>query len=90
VWVKIDGVEDAEGLLPSLRTLARRAAQHLLIEDAAVHPPQENEVFDARNVNAGGQKIHRDGNPVRSRTTVIATSSFPPADSVWPGMLCEN
>ena len=55
VRIEIDGVENAEGLLADLRALSRRAPQHLLVEDAAIHPAQEDEVFDARNVNASGK-----------------------------------
>ena len=50
--IEIDRVEDAEGLLADLRALPRRAAKHLLIEDAAVHPAQEHQVLDLRHVDA--------------------------------------
>src|ERR1019366_9967506 len=59
VWVQIDGVEDAESLLSDFRALAGSAAGDLLVEDAAVHSAKENKVLNARNVDAGGQKVHR-------------------------------
>ena len=60
VRIEIDRIEDAKGLFADLRALPRGAAEHLLIKDAAVDPPQENQVLDARHVDAGGQQI--DGN----------------------------
>ena len=47
VRIQIDRVENAEVFLPDLGALARGAADHLLVEDAAVDPAQENKVVDA-------------------------------------------
>ena len=59
--IEVHRVEDAEDFLADLGALARRAADHLLVEDAAVDPPQEHEVGDGGHVDAGGQQIDRDG-----------------------------
>ncbi len=61
--IEVHGIEDAEHLLANLGAKPRRAADHLLIEDAAVDPPQEHEIGDRRHVDAGGEKIDRDRNP---------------------------
>ena len=58
--VEVDGVEDAEDLLADLRAEARRAAEHLLVEDAAADPAQEHEVGDLRHVDAGGEQVDGD------------------------------
>ncbi len=47
--------------LADLGAKARRAAQHLLVENAAVDPTQEDEVDDAGHVDAGGEQIDRHG-----------------------------
>src|SRR5439155_1375960 len=51
---------DAEELLADLWRRPRRAADHLVIEDAAVDPAHEDKVADFRDVDAGGQQIHGD------------------------------
>jgi hypothetical protein len=44
--VEVDGVEDAEDLLADLVAAAGRAAEHLLVEDAAADAAQEDDVGD--------------------------------------------
>ena len=46
-------------LLADLVAAPRRAADHLVVEDAAVDPAHEDEVGDRRHVDAGGQQIDR-------------------------------
>ena len=58
--VDLHGVEDAEGLLADLVAQAGGAAEHLVEQDAAVDPAQEDEVADLGHVDAGGQQVHRD------------------------------
>ena len=61
VRIEVHGVEDAEDLLADLGAQAGRPPDHLLIEDAAVDPAQEDEVGDRRHVDAGGQQVDRHG-----------------------------
>ena len=58
--IEVHRIEDAEHFLADLRAQARGAADHLLVEDAAVHPAQEHEVGDRGHVDAGGEQIDRD------------------------------
>ena len=60
-FVDLHGVEDAEGLLADLVAQARGAAEHLVEQDAAVDPAQEDEVADLGHVDAGGEQVHGDG-----------------------------
>ena len=60
-FVDLHCIEDAEGLFTNLLAQTRRAAKHLIEQDAAVHPAQENEVTDFGYIHAGGQQVHRDG-----------------------------
>ena len=60
------GVEDAEALLvdagaAQIRAKARRPADHLVVEDAAVDPAQKGQVDDVWHVNASGEQIDGDG-----------------------------
>ena len=57
---QIDGVEDAEALLADVGAQPRRAADHLLVQDAAAHAAQEHQVRDRRDVDAGGQQVDGD------------------------------
>jgi hypothetical protein len=79
VRVKVDRVEDAERLLPDLRALAGRAAQHLLVQDATVDPAEEHEVGDAGQVDARGEEIDRDGD---LRQGVVAVGADQLADLI--------
>ena len=58
--IKIDSIEDAEGLFADLRAYTGGAPEHLLVENTAVDAADENEILDARHVNASRQKIDRD------------------------------
>ena len=58
--IEVHRIEDAEHFLANLRARARRPTDHLLIEDAAVDPPDEDEVGDGGDVDAGGEEVHRD------------------------------
>jgi len=60
VGVDIDGVEDAEIFLADLVAAPGRPADHLVVEDAAVHPPDKDEVGDGGHIDAGGQQIDGD------------------------------
>ena len=60
VGVDVDRVEDAEELLADLGASAGRAADHLVVEDAAVDAAHEDEIADLRDVHAGGQQIDGD------------------------------
>ena len=60
--IEVHGIEDAEHFLADLGAQPRGPADHLLIKDAAVDPSQEHEIGDRRHINAGGEKIDRDGN----------------------------
>ena len=61
VRIEVHGVEDAEGLLADVGAEPCRPADHLLVEDAAVHTPQEDQVGDRGHVDAGGQQVDGDG-----------------------------
>ena len=61
VRVEVHGIENPENLLADLRTQTRRPPDHLLIEDAAVHAAQEDEVRDCGHINAGCEEINRHG-----------------------------
>ena len=65
--------------LPISGHCPRRAAKHLLIEDAAVDAPDKDKVLDARHVDAGRQEIDRDGD---LRQRVIAERADEIADAV--------
>src|SRR6516225_6474806 len=56
-------IKDAERLLADFRTKTRRSAQHLLVQNTAIHAADECEVDDLRNIDAGRQQIdgHRHG-----------------------------
>src|SRR4051812_47839952 len=58
--IEVYGIKDAEDLFADIRTEPGGSPDHLLIENAAIHPPQENKICDRGYVNAGGQEI--DGN----------------------------
>ena len=74
-FVDVDRVEDAEGLLADLVAQARRAAEHLLEEDAAVDPAQEHEVADLGHVDAGGQQVDGDRD-VRIALVLVAADQL--------------
>ena len=57
VRVEINRVEDAKCFFANFRAEARRTAQHLLIQNAAVHPSHEYDVGDLRDIDTGGQQI---------------------------------
>src|SRR5262249_1811912 len=58
-------VETVEGgevtLVRELLPLAGPSAQHLREEDARLHHAQEDDELEVRDVDAGRQEIHRDG-----------------------------
>ena len=56
----LHGVEDAEGLLADLVAQAGGAPEHLVEQDAAVHPAQEDQVADLGHVDAGGEQVDGD------------------------------
>ncbi|AKF08974.1 hypothetical protein [Sandaracinus amylolyticus] len=58
--VEIDGVEDAEDLLADLVAAARRTAEHLVVEDASLRAPHEDDAGDRRDVDAGGEETDGD------------------------------
>ena len=53
-------IEDTERLFFNLVTQARGAAQHLVEQDAAIHPAQKYEVTDFWHVDTGGEQIDGD------------------------------
>ena len=59
--VEVHRVEDAEALLANPSHEPRRPPEHLLVEDAAADPAQEDHVADRRDVDPGGQQVHGDG-----------------------------
>ena len=69
VRVDVDRIEDAEILLADLVAAARRAADHLVVEDAAVDPADEDQVGDRRHVDAGGEQI--DGHDIFRARVVL-------------------
>ncbi len=60
--VDAHGVKNAETFLADVVAFAGGAAQHLLVEDAAVNAAQEHQIADRRHVDAGGQQVDGDGN----------------------------
>ena len=54
-------IKDAEVGLVDCITKTGGAADHLVVEDAAVHAPQEHDVADCWHIHAGAEQIHRDG-----------------------------
>ena len=54
-------VEDAEGLLADVLAQPGGAPEHLVEQDAAVDPAQEDQVADLGHVHAGGEQVHGDG-----------------------------
>jgi hypothetical protein len=77
--IEIDRVEDAEDFLTDLITPAGRAAEHLLIENAAVHPPDEHKVRDLGNVDACRKKIDGHGD---LRESIVSIGADQLADAV--------
>ena len=59
VRVDVHRVENAEDFLADMVGAARGPADHLVVEDAAVHPADEDQGADLRDVDAGGEEVHR-------------------------------
>ena len=55
VVVEVHGIEDTEDLFADILALASRPALHLLIENPALHRPQEHQVADFRHIDPSGQ-----------------------------------
>jgi hypothetical protein len=79
VRIEVNRVEDTEGLLADLVTFSGRAAQHLLVENAAVNAANENKARDAGHVDPRREKVNGDG---YLRQGVVSEGADQPADAV--------
>jgi len=71
-FVDAHGIKDAEVGLVDRVAQPSGAADHLVVKDAAVHPPQEHDVADRWHINACAQQIHRDGDVGEGFVLVVA------------------
>ena len=55
----LHGIEYTEGIFFDFVAKARGTAQHLVEQDAAIHPAQEYEIADFWHVDTGGEQIDR-------------------------------
>ena len=73
--VEVHGVEDAEAFLADVRAEARGTANHLLIENAAAHAAQEDQVGNRGDVDACGEQVDGDGD-VRRPLVAVAPNGL--------------
>ena len=78
VRIEVDRIEDAEGLLADFVAKPRRAPEHLFVKDAAVDPTEEDQVGNARHVDAGREQVHGDGD-LRQGVVAIGADQGPHA-----------
>ena len=71
-FVDPDSIKDAEVGLVNRLAQPGAAADHLVVKDAAVHPPQEHDVADRWHINACTQQIHCDGDVGECFVLVVA------------------
>src|SRR5215471_9031613 len=60
--IDIDGIEDAECFLTDIGTKPRRPAEHLLVQNTAIHATDEYEVDDLWYIDARRQQVNGHGN----------------------------